>query len=45
LDDDRRPSFENWLERNLGDLAPGIRPDVEAWLRVLHDGAPRVKPR
>lgn len=45
LNDDRRPSFEHWLERNLGGLAPGIRRDVEAWLRVLHDGAPRVKPR
>lgn len=45
LDDDRRPSFEAWLERNLRGLAPGIRRDVEAWLGVLHDGAPRVKPR
>jgi hypothetical protein len=45
LDDDRRPRFEDWLQRNLRGLAAGIRRDVEAWLRVLHDGAPRSKPR
>ncbi len=45
LDDDRRPRFEDWLERHLRGLAPGIRRDVEAWLRVLHDGAPRSRPR
>jgi hypothetical protein len=45
LDDDRRPSFESWLERKLDGLAPGIRADAEAWLRTLRDGGPRSRPR
>ena len=45
LDDDRRPSFEDWLERKLDGLAPGIRADVEAWLRTMRDGGPRSAPR
>lgn len=45
LDDDRRPSFESWLERKLEGLAPGIRADVEAWLRTMRDGGPRSTPR
>ena len=45
LDDDRRPSFEDWLDRKLDGLAPGIRADVEAWLRTMRDGAPRSRPR
>ena len=45
LDDDRRPSFESWLERKLEGLAPGIRADVEAWLRTMRDGGPRSRPR
>ena len=45
LDDDRRPSFEDWLERKLDGLAPGIRADTEAWLRTLRDGGPRSRPR
>ncbi len=45
LDDDRRPAFEGWLERKLDGLAPGIRADAEAWLRTLHDGGPRSRPR
>ena len=45
LDDDRRPSFEDWLERKLEGLAPGIRADVAAWLRTLRDGGPRSRPR
>jgi integrase len=44
LDDDRRPAFEGRLERRLDDLAPGIRADVEAWLRTLRDGGPRSRP-
>jgi integrase len=43
--DDRPRSFECWLERKLAGLAPGIRTDVEAWLRTLHDGGPRSNPR
>jgi integrase len=45
LHDDRRPSFEDWLERKLDGLAPGIRADAEAWLRTRHDGGPRSRPR
>lgn len=45
LDDDRRPSFEDWMERKLAGLPPGIRCDVEAWLRTLHDGGPRSRAR
>ena len=45
LDDDRRPAFEDWLERRLDGLAPGIRFDTEAWLRSLRDGGPRSRPR
>jgi hypothetical protein len=45
LDDDRRPSFETWLERKLDGLTPGIRADAEAWLRTLRDGGPRSRPR
>ena len=45
LDDDRQPAFEDWLERKLDGLAPGIRADAEAWLRTLHDGGPRSRPR
>jgi hypothetical protein len=43
--DDRRPAFADWLERKLNGLALGIRVDVGAWLRTLHDGGPRSKPR
>ena len=45
LADDRRPSFEDWLERKLDGLAPGIRAETEAWLRTLRDGGPRARPR
>lgn len=43
--DDRRPSFEDWLTGKLDGLTPGISRDVEAWLRILHDGGPRNKAR
>ena len=45
LDDDRRPSFEDWLERKLDGLAPGIRAGTEAWLRTMRNGGPRSRPR
>jgi hypothetical protein len=45
FDDNRTPVFESWLERKLCDLAPGIRCDVEHWLRTLHDGGPRTRAR
>lgn len=44
VEDDRVPAFESWLERSLADLAPGIRADVEHWLRTLRNGAPRSRP-
>ncbi|MDT9698290.1 hypothetical protein [Streptomyces sp. P17] len=43
--DDRTPPFEQWLERKLDGIAPGIRRDVEHWVRLLHDGGPRSQPR
>ncbi|GAA4264322.1 integrase [Dactylosporangium darangshiense] len=43
--DDKTPAFDRWLDRKLGPLTPGIRHDVEAWLRVLHEGGPRVRAR
>lgn len=45
LDDDRAPAFEAWLARKLDGITPGIRRDVEDWIRALHDGAPRTRPR
>jgi hypothetical protein len=45
LNDDRQASFERWLQQSLHQLAPGICRDVEAWLRTLHDGGPRTRPR
>jgi hypothetical protein len=43
LADDRRPSFESWLERKLEGLAEGIGQEAESWLRTLHDGGPRSR--
>ena len=43
--DDRRPSFDSWLDRKLSGLAPGFRHGTESWLRALRDGAPRRRPR
>ncbi|MEV0705926.1 integrase, partial [Saccharopolyspora sp. NPDC050389] len=45
LIDDRRPSFEDWLERKLDGIAPGIARETERWLRALHDGGPRIRSR
>jgi hypothetical protein len=45
LAEDRRPAFDDWLERKLTGLVPGIRGDLEAWLRTLHDGGPRSRAR
>ncbi len=45
LIDDREPAFEHWLAGKLDDLAPGIATDAERWLRCLHSGGPRTKPR
>ena len=43
--DDRVPAFETWLDRSLARLVPGIRADVEHWLRTLRHGGPRSRPR
>ncbi|MGQ4272164.1 hypothetical protein [Nocardiopsis changdeensis] len=45
FEDDRTPTLDSWLQRRLADLAPGIRTDVENWLRTLHDGGPRTRAR
>lgn len=42
--DDRVLAFEIWLDRSLAGLAPGIRADVEHWLRTLRHGGPRSRP-
>lgn len=43
--DDRRPALEDWLERKLAALPPGIRRDVTAWARALRDGTSRSRAR
>ncbi|GAA2332817.1 integrase [Dactylosporangium salmoneum] len=43
--DDKSPAFDTWLDRKLDALTPGIRGDVEAWLRALRDGGPRTRAR
>jgi hypothetical protein len=45
LVDDRRPSFEGWLDRKLDGLADGIGQEAGAWLRTMRDGGPRSRPR
>ncbi|MFI6725894.1 hypothetical protein NRF20_07550 [Streptomyces sp. R-74717] len=45
LVDDRRPSYEDWLEKRLDGLAAGIRREAERWNRTLRDGGPRTRPR
>jgi site-specific recombinase XerD len=45
LDDDRTPAFEGWLDRKLHGMPPGIRRDVEGWMRILRSGAPRTHAR
>jgi hypothetical protein len=44
-DDDRPPALEDWLERRLATLPPGIRRDVTAWARALRDGTARSPAR
>lgn len=43
LVDDRRPSFDVWLDRKLDGLAPHISDAVEIWLRTMHEGGPRSR--
>ncbi|MEU4234095.1 hypothetical protein AB0F17_58315 [Nonomuraea sp. NPDC026600] len=42
LIDDRRPSFEAWLERKLDGLADGILAETEHWPRTPHQEGPRT---
>lgn len=44
LDDDRAPAFEACLERQLDGITPASG-DVEDWIRALHDGGLRLRPR
>jgi hypothetical protein len=37
LADDRRPSFEGWLERKIEGLAEGVGQAAESWLRTMHE--------
>ena len=39
--DDRRPSFEGWLDRKLEGLTDGIGQEAGAWLRTMRDGGKR----
>lgn len=43
--DDRRPSFEDWLQRKLDGFSTGISRETEKWLRTLQAGGPRSQPR
>jgi hypothetical protein len=43
--DDRRPSFEDWLDGKLDGITPGIAGEAETWLRSLREGGPRARPR
>lgn len=45
FDDDKPSAFDAWLDRKLDAFNPGIRGDVEAWLRTLRDGGPRTRAR
>jgi hypothetical protein len=45
LDDDRPAAIDVWLVRKLAAVSPGIRRDVESWLRTLRDGGPRSRAR
>ncbi|OJF12533.1 hypothetical protein [Couchioplanes caeruleus] len=45
LHDDRPSQFDTWLARRLTGVTLGIRVDVEQWLRTLHHGGPRSRPR
>jgi len=43
--DDRIDSFEAWMASKLTDVSPGIRSDVEDWVRTLREGSHRSAPR
>ncbi len=43
--DDRVDGFEHWMASQLGSVSPGIRRDVEAWMRTLRHGGQRSEPR
>ncbi|ABW12849.1 hypothetical protein Franean1_3447 [Parafrankia sp. EAN1pec] len=43
LDDDRQSTFDAYLEHKLDGITPGIRRDVEDWIRTLYAGGPRTR--
>jgi len=43
LEDDRQSTFDAYLEHKLDGITPGIRRDVEDWIRTLHAGGPRTR--
>jgi integrase len=43
--DNRPTTFDAWLESKLTDLAPAIGRETGRWVRQLHDGGPRSRPR
>ncbi len=43
--EDLPATFEKWLGCALEGLTPSIRSETERWLRTLHDGGPRSRPR
>ncbi|WP_433662578.1 hypothetical protein ACQPW1_10740 [Nocardia sp. CA-128927] len=45
LDDDRVPAFDTWLDRKLDGVTPGIRREIEDWVRALHHGGHRTRRR
>jgi hypothetical protein len=43
--DDRPTTFDAWLDAKLTGLAPAIARETGRWVRHLHDGGPRSRPR
>ncbi len=43
--DDRVDGFDKWMTTKLGSVTPGIRHDVEHWIRTLRNGGRRCEPR
>lgn len=45
LDDDTTPAIRAWIDRVVGEVAPGFADTVRRWLIVLLDGDARARPR
>ncbi|MFF5030331.1 hypothetical protein ACFY2J_39890 [Streptomyces collinus] len=43
--DDRPDSLDLWCQKHLAFLAPGIRAELDTWIRILRHGTPRRRPR